>query len=87
MIVSASTQPGEAGYLTLDWQAMATAIGAPHCVGRGEVEIMIDALRATGLSDCECVADRMETQLAAATPVAAWDEEWAVAARRARRLT
>lgn len=87
MIVSASTQPGEAGYLTLDWQAMADAIGPPHCVGMGEVEIIIDALRATGLSDCELVADRMETQLATATPVAAWNEEWAALAHRARRLT
>jgi hypothetical protein len=86
-IVSASTDQGEAGYLTFDWEAMAAAIGAPHCVGVGEVEIMIAALRETGLSDCEEVADTMAAELAVAAVAAEWNEEWTTLAFRARRLS
>lgn len=87
MIVSASTQPGEAGYLTLDWHALADEIGGPLCVDVVEVQKLIHFLGDLGFDSTYSAAEAVADQLAPAALAAEWSSAWNNLALLGKELT
>ena len=83
IIVTASTEQGEEGYLTLDWQAIGNHLGR-WCVGPADVDLLHAFLLSIGYDSAYDLAEMIPGQLADAQVEAEWIDAWDQLARQVR---